>query len=72
MFTVGEVEEDFAGVQQAPVLPVVSSDRWIVLMDGMIVNGKSYSGDSSLYVYVLFPSLLLFSTSPYLNSVALF
>ena len=56
MFTVGEVEEDFAGVQQAPVLPVVSSDRWIVLMDGMIVDGKSYSGDSSLYVYVLFHS----------------
>ncbi|PAV20460.1 NADP+-dependent D-mannitol dehydrogenase [Pyrrhoderma noxium] len=50
VFTVGEVEEDFAGVQQAPALPVVSSDRWIVLMDGMIVNGKSYSGDSSFSI----------------------
>lgn len=50
VFTVGEVDSDFSQIQQAPTLPVISSDRWIVLMDEMIVNGQSISGDSSFSV----------------------
>ncbi|EJD05356.1 acid protease [Fomitiporia mediterranea MF3/22] len=47
VFTVGEVPGNLSGILQAPKLNVVSSDRWIVLMDGITVNGRSVSGGSS-------------------------
>lgn len=37
-------------VQNQPSLPIISPDRFIVAMDGVVVNGQKFTGNSSLYV----------------------
>ncbi len=37
-------------INSAPSLQVQSDDRWIVFLDGIIVNGQNVSGNSALYV----------------------
>ncbi|TDL24668.1 acid protease [Rickenella mellea] len=49
-FTIGEVNSTLSGISNAPKLNVVSKDRWIVFMDGIIVNGKNVTGNSALSV----------------------
>ncbi|KDQ59305.1 hypothetical protein JAAARDRAFT_192815 [Jaapia argillacea MUCL 33604] len=49
IFTIGEVASEFAAVVKTPQRKVVSTTprpRWATTMDGMIVNGKTYSGHS--------------------------
>ncbi|TDL21727.1 acid protease [Rickenella mellea] len=46
IFTIGEVNSTLSGISNAPKLNVVSPNRWTVLMDGMIVNGKTVTGNS--------------------------
>ncbi|KAL5521820.1 hypothetical protein ACEPAF_2568 [Sanghuangporus sanghuang] len=50
VFTVGEVPSNLSTVLNAPKLNVVSDDRWIVLLDGIVVNGRNVSGGSSFEV----------------------
>ncbi|TDL20611.1 acid protease [Rickenella mellea] len=45
-FTIGEVNATLSGISSAPRLDVVSPNRWVVLMDGIIVNGKNVTGNS--------------------------
>ncbi len=47
MFTIGEVNSTLSTVSSEPKLNVISKDRWVVLMDGIIVNGQNFSGQSS-------------------------
>ena len=61
VFTVGKVElEDHTGngsnigeahslaeVQNSPKLPVLSSDRFIVPLDGVVINGRMINGHSA-------------------------
>ncbi|THH09569.1 hypothetical protein EW145_g1912 [Phellinidium pouzarii] len=49
-FTIGEVNSSFSAITSNPQLDVVSKDRWIVLMDNIIVNGRNVSGGSSFSV----------------------
>lgn len=56
IFTIGEIDSNFTAVTQASKLPVISTDRWVVLMDGMFVNGQPVSGGSALYV---FPNIII-------------
>ncbi|KAH8110313.1 aspartic peptidase domain-containing protein [Phellopilus nigrolimitatus] len=49
-YTVGEIDSNFTTISSSPRLPVVSKDRWIVLMDGIVVNGKNVTGDSAFTV----------------------
>ncbi|TDL13727.1 acid protease [Rickenella mellea] len=46
-FTIGEVNATLSGISSAPRLDVVSPNRWVVLMDGIIVNGKNVTGNST-------------------------
>ena len=48
VFTINEVDSSFQNVSNAPKLLVVSSNRWVVLMDRIVVNGKNFSGQSQL------------------------
>jgi hypothetical protein len=48
VFTIGEIQSNFSRVSNSPKLPVISADRWIVAMDGIIVNGQNKTGNSSL------------------------
>lgn len=50
IFTIGEIDSNFTAVSQSSKLPVISTDRWVVLMDGMLINGQPVSGGSALYV----------------------
>ncbi|KDQ59377.1 hypothetical protein JAAARDRAFT_34102 [Jaapia argillacea MUCL 33604] len=48
-FTIGEVATEFAAITNTPqrkVLSTSSLPRWATTMDGIIVNGKTYSGHS--------------------------
>ncbi|KDQ56724.1 hypothetical protein JAAARDRAFT_36213 [Jaapia argillacea MUCL 33604] len=48
-FTIGEVATEFAAITKTPQRKVLSTSeipRWATTMDGMIVNGKKYSGHS--------------------------
>ncbi|KDQ57373.1 hypothetical protein JAAARDRAFT_36005 [Jaapia argillacea MUCL 33604] len=48
-FTIGEVATEFAAITNTPqrkVLSTTSFPRWATTMDGIIVNGKTYSGHS--------------------------
>ncbi|KDQ59376.1 hypothetical protein JAAARDRAFT_34101 [Jaapia argillacea MUCL 33604] len=48
-FTIGEVATEFAAITKSPQRKVVFTSelpRWATTMDGMIVNGKKYSGHS--------------------------
>lgn len=54
VFTIGEVDSSYSAITQQPELEVVSSDRWIVFMDGMIVNGQETTGLSTLYAHLQF------------------
>lgn len=47
VFTIGEVNSTLSTVSSEPKLNVISKDRWVVLMDGIIVNGQNFSGQSS-------------------------
>lgn len=47
VFTIGEVNSTHSAISSAPNLNVVSRNRWVVLMDGMIVNGRNVTGQSS-------------------------
>ncbi|TDL18812.1 acid protease [Rickenella mellea] len=49
-FTIGEVNSTLSGISNAPKLNVVSKDRWVVFMDGIIVDGKNVTGNSQLSV----------------------
>lgn len=49
-YTIGEVNSTLSSVTNQPKLEVVSQSRWIVLLGGIVVNGKNFSGDSMLYV----------------------
>ena len=48
IFTIGEIASNLTDVSNSPELDVVLADRWVVLMDGMIVNGQKLSGNSAL------------------------
>ncbi|KAI5119387.1 hypothetical protein M0805_001061 [Coniferiporia weirii] len=50
VYTIGEIDSNFSAISSSPRLDVVSPDRWIVLMDNLIVNGQNISGDSAFSV----------------------
>lgn len=47
VFTVGEIPSNLSSISSAPKNDVISSDRWVVLMDGVVVNGKNVTGGSA-------------------------
>ena len=47
IFTIGEIVSNMSAVQQQPQLPLLSSSRWVVAMDAMIVNGRTIKGNSA-------------------------
>ena len=60
VFTVGEFASNssLSGIQNSNKLDVLAStERWIVLMDGISINGKKTSGNSVLYVKSVPPSV---------------
>lgn len=49
-------------VLKQPVLPILTPDRFIIAMDGVVVNGQKFTGNSSLYVaciFILVPTVLI-------------
>ena len=51
VFSIGEIDSNFTAVSNSPQLEVIDSSRWIVFMDGIVINGKNLTGGSSLCVY---------------------
>lgn len=47
VFTVGEVAQNMSQVENQPDLAVLSPDRFIVAMDGIVVNGQKTTGGSA-------------------------
>lgn len=48
-FTIGEVDPNYAAIQNSTQLPVlVNSNQWLTIMDSVIVNGKNMSGGGLL------------------------
>ncbi|TDL13669.1 acid protease, partial [Rickenella mellea] len=45
-FTIGELNSTLSAISSAPKLDIVSTERWITFMDGIIVNGKNVTGNS--------------------------
>ncbi|TDL18837.1 acid protease [Rickenella mellea] len=45
-FTIGELNSTLSGISSAPKLDVVTPDKWIIFVDGIIVNGKNVTGNS--------------------------
>lgn len=58
MFTIGEIPSNLTSIESTPKNNVVSSQRWVVLMDGVVLNGQNITGGSSLCVFSLSLSLL--------------
>lgn len=60
VFTIGEFASNssLSGIQSSSKIDVIAdTERWIVLMDGMVVNGQKVTGNSVLYVKIFrFPS----------------
>lgn len=49
IFTVGETDSNWSQIANQTKIPVVQElKQWIVLMDGVIVNGKNYTGHGLL------------------------
>ena len=53
IFTIGEVNSNWAEVTNQPHLPIVEViGRWLTVADAFIVNGESLSGHGLLYVVI--------------------
>ncbi|KAI0784375.1 aspartic peptidase domain-containing protein [Abortiporus biennis] len=45
VFTIGEIDSNFSAIMNSPKLEVITTlDMWHTLMEGIIINGKSYTG----------------------------
>lgn len=60
IFTIGEVDPDYANVTSQEKLPLVGEPYWSVFMDKVIVNGTEFCGNGLLCVILLScPRILL-------------
>ena len=47
VFLIGEHDQDFQQVVNAPQLPSISSAHWSVVMDAMLINGQQFAFNAS-------------------------
>ncbi|KAH9895010.1 acid protease [Cubamyces lactineus] len=47
VFLIGEHDQDFQQVENAPQLPSVSSEHWTIVMDAMTINGQQFAFNAS-------------------------
>lgn len=60
IFTIGEVEPDWANVTSQEKLPLVGEPYWSIFMDKVVVNGTEFCGNGLLCVTLSsYPPILL-------------
>lgn len=54
IFTIGEIASNMTQINNTMQYEVKADDRWIIFLDGIIVNGQSINGYSALLVVFSF------------------
>lgn len=47
----GEIVKGYEAITSAPKLPIISKTRWLTLIDGLMINGRRFTGNSHTYAF---------------------